>query len=221
MRASERLRSACAEQWEACFLHPFVQAIGRGDLDEERFRRFLVQDYLFLLDYARVLAYGSAKAPDLESQTWFARLLGATLETEMDLHRRTCAQWGVKASALEGAKPLPTTVAYTSFLVRAAATGDAGELAAALLPCQWGYADIGIRLREQGLPEHALYAAWIEAYADPGYVELADWLRAFVDRMGRDADDDTLTRWEQIFRTTLRYELAFWEMAWSDKRWPA
>jgi thiaminase/transcriptional activator TenA len=201
-------------------VHPFVQAIGRGDLEEDAFRRFLVQDYLFLIDYARVLAYASARAPDLDAQTWFARLLDATLSTEMDLHRKTCAEWGIDASELEGAEPLPTTVAYTSFLVRTAASGDAGAIGAALLPCQWGYADIGVRLKAQGLPAEPRYASWIEAYADAEYGGLTDWLRAFVDRLGAEVSEQTYRRWRTIFTTTLRYELAFWEMAHNGEDWP-
>lgn len=221
MSVSARLRADNDGVWEACFAHPFVQAIGRGDLDESAFRRFLVQDYLFLIDYARVLAYAAAKAPDLGAQTWFARLLDATIQTEMDLHRKTCAEWGIDATELEGASALPTTVAYTSFLLRTAATGDAGDIGAALLPCQWGYADIGGRLQANGLPPEPRYAAWIEAYADPGYAELTDWLRGFVDALGARIDATTYARWNSIFTTTLRFELAFWEMAWTGEQWPA
>ena len=215
---SERLRADHGDAWEACFTHPFVQAIGRGDLDEDCFRTFLVQDYLFLIDYARVLATASAKAPDLESQTWFAKLADATLSVEMDLHRSLCARWGIDGTELEGAEALPTTVAYTSFLLRAA-SGDIGELAAALLPCQWGYADVGARLAAAGSPDHERYAAWIASYADPDYQELTNWLRAFVDRLGADITQATYARWSHIFRTTLRYEASFWEMAWSGERW--
>ncbi len=216
---SERLRGDHDALWERCVAHPFVRAIGSGDLEEERFKRFLVQDYLFLIDYARVLAYASAKAPGLDAQTWFARLLEATLATEMELHRRTCAQWGIDADQLAGAEPLPTTVAYTSFLVRTASAGDIGELAAALLPCQWGYADAGVRLKNAGVPQHDRYAAWICSYADPDYVALTDWLRGFVDSLGASADELTYVRWSRTFETTLRYELAFWEMAWSGESW--
>lgn len=215
---SERLRADHSDAWEACFTHPFVQAIGRGELEEDRFRTFLVQDYLFLIDYARVLATASAKAPDLDSQTWFAKLAGSTLSVEMDLHRSVCTQWGIDAMELEGAEPLPTTIAYTSFLLRAAA-GDIGELAAALLPCQWGYADVGSRLKDAGLPDHERYASWIESYADPGYQGLTDWLRGFVDRLGAEITSGTYARWSRIFQTTLRYEAAFWEMAWSGESW--
>lgn len=222
MSISQRMRDTNSELWEACFAHPFVQGIGHGDLDDQAFKRFLVQDYLFLIDYARVLAFGSAKAHDLETQTWFAKLLDATLSIEMDLHRRVCREWGIAPSDLASAQPLPTTVAYTSYLVRTAAGGDLGDLAASLLPCQWGYADIGLRLKAQGVPDHApRYAAWVESYADPGYVELTDWLRRFVDRLGEGTDDTTFFRWRKIFRTTLRFELAFWEMAWTGEDWLA
>jgi thiaminase (transcriptional activator TenA) len=217
---SARLRDENARLWEACFAHPFVQAIGRGDLDEDGFRRFLVQDYLFLIDYGRVLGYASAKAPDTESQRWFAKLLTSTLDTEMELHRRTCAEWDIPSADLEGAEALPTTVAYTSFLVRTAAAGDAAEIAAALLPCAWGYADIGGRLKDAGLPDEPRYAAWIESYADPEYTSLVEWLREFMDGLGHDARPDRYASWRTIFTTTLRYELAFWEMAWAGESWP-
>lgn len=220
MSLSERLRAEASEVWEKCFEHPFVQGIGRGDLDEDRFRRFLLQDYLFLVDYARALAFASAKAPDLDAQSWFAKLLHATHTVEMEGHRRLCADWGIASTDLERTEALPTTVAYASFLVRRAAAGDVGELAASLLPCQWGYADIGRRLKEQGLPAHDRFAEWIESYADPDYQALTDWLRGFVDELGAGIDEGISRRWSRTFQTTLRYEFAFWEMAWAGEDWP-
>lgn len=217
-RISARLRADHADAWEACFTHPFVQAIGRGDLEADRFRTFLVQDYLFLIDYARVLAIASAKAPEVQSQTRFAELARSTLAVEMDVHREMCANWEIDATELEGAEALPTTVAYTSFLLRCA-SGDIGELGAALLPCQWGYADVGVRLKDAGLPDHERYAAWIQSYAHPDYQALTDWLRVFVDDLGADISQHTYRRWSLVFLTTLRYEAAFWEMAWSGERW--
>ena len=61
--------------------------------------------------------------------------------------------------------PAPTTQAYTDFLVRSAALGDLGELAAALLPCMWGYAELGQRLAAGGAPADERYARWIATYS--------------------------------------------------------
>jgi thiaminase/transcriptional activator TenA len=62
---SAELRAAAAEVWEAQHAHPFVRGIGAGTLDEERFRFYVRQDYLFLIDYGRLLALGAARAPRL------------------------------------------------------------------------------------------------------------------------------------------------------------
>ena len=122
---------------QAILQHPFVQGIGRGDLDLERFKHYIAQDYVYLIDYARVLALGAARAPELETMSWFAGLLDETLNTEMELHRSYCAQFGISREELEATQPAPTTVSYTSYLIRVASQGSFGELAASLLSCQW------------------------------------------------------------------------------------
>ena len=114
----------------------------------------------------------------------------------------------------------PTTRGYTDFLLRVAATGDFAELTAALLPCMWGFSEIGRRLAEQPRPVDARYAAWVEMYADPEFAALADWCRDLVDRLAADAGPNARSRMEQAFITSSRYELAFWEAAYRLERWP-
>ncbi|HWI74558.1 MAG TPA: hypothetical protein VNT55_21535, partial [Baekduia sp.] len=58
-----------------------------GTLDVERFKVWLRQDWLFLIEYARMLALGAARAADLPTMTRFAGLTRAVLEDEMSLHR--------------------------------------------------------------------------------------------------------------------------------------
>jgi thiaminase (transcriptional activator TenA) len=103
------------------------------------------------------------------------------------------------------------TRSYCDFLLRTAALGDFAELCAALLPCMWGYAEIGARLASEGAPEHAGYAAWIATYADPEFQELARWARELVDGCAGDPD-----RMHAAFRTSSELELAFWEAAWAS-----
>jgi thiaminase/transcriptional activator TenA len=65
-RFSNELRGAADDVWEAMHEHPFVRAVGDGTLDPDRFRFYVRQDYLFLIDYARLLALGCARAPELK-----------------------------------------------------------------------------------------------------------------------------------------------------------
>jgi thiaminase II len=148
MRFSEQLRQAAAGVWEAQHEHPFVRGIADGTLDPARFRAYVRQDYLFLIEYGRVLALACARAPRLELIERFAELAHSTLRTEMDLHRAYAAEWGIKRAELERERPQPATRVYTDFLLRTAALCDFAELVAALLPCMWGYCELGQRLAQ-------------------------------------------------------------------------
>ena len=64
MTVTQRLYEAAKPIWQACHDHPFVKGIGDGTLDREKFQYFLLQDYLYLFDYARVFAWGVIKARD-------------------------------------------------------------------------------------------------------------------------------------------------------------
>ncbi|MBI4340100.1 MAG: thiaminase II [Chloroflexi bacterium] len=201
--------------------HPFVRGIGNGTLDVEAFKHFIRQDYAYLVQYARVFALAAARSPDLDTMGRFAGLLHETLRTEMALHRGYCARFGVSAAELAATMPSPTTQAYTDFLVRTAYDGSFAELAAALLPCMWGYSDVGLALAAQGKPAGApLYAEWIDMYAAPEFKAQAGWLRGLVDRLAQAASAEERARMERAYVTSSRYEYAFWEMAWRKETWP-
>src|ERR687897_274793 len=217
---SEELRAAAASIWDAQHAHPFVRGIGEGTLDRERFRFWVRQDYLFLIEYARMLSLGAARAPDLETMERFADLAQATLRGEMELHRSYAAELGIAPVALEAESMAPTTRAYTDLLVRVAASGDFAELVAALLPCMWGFSEIGLRLAEDGAPSDPGYARWVEMYSSREFAELAAWCRELMDRVGEGLGARARRRIEDAFVTSSRYELAFWEMAWTLETWP-
>ncbi|MBI3965504.1 MAG: thiaminase II [Chloroflexi bacterium] len=213
-RFTDHLRRVVDSIWEAQHAHPFVCGIGDGSLDLDKFRFWVRQDYLFLVDYCRVFALGVARAPDLATMGVLAELLHSTLKAEMDLHRSYAAEFGISHAELEAETKWPATQGYTDFLIRTAAVGDFAELAAALLPCMWGFSEVGRRLALGGRPEDPRYAKWIDVYSASDFAKLAEWCRGLVDRLAVDAGPDTRRRLEDAFVTSSRYELSFWTQAW-------
>lgn len=214
-RNTKDLRSAILK-------HPFVTGIGDGTLDVEKFKFYVRQDYLYLIDYSRVLALASARAETLDEMSWFARLLHETLNTEMELHRDYCRQFGISRRELEETLPSPTTIAYTQFLLSVANSRSYPELVAALLPCQWGYWEIGSQLDAQGPPEHApLYAQWIEMYASKEFHELAMWVKNLADELAVKHGPATSKNMEEVYVASTRYEYLFWEAPFQDETWPS
>jgi thiaminase/transcriptional activator TenA len=217
---STALRRAADAIWAAQHEHPFVLGVADGTADLEGFARYVRQDYVFLVEYARLLALGAARAPDLATMRRFADLAQAILGEEMELHRAFAREFGISEAELEAEPPAPTTQAYTDFLVRTAALGELPELAAALLPCMWGYAEVGQRLALSDAPPDQRYARWIETYACDEFDELARWCRGLVDRLAAATNDRGRARMARAFNVCSRYELRFWEMGWTLERWP-
>jgi len=220
MTFTDELFAAAKNVWSAQLEHPFVRGLADGSLEEERFERWVLQDYLYLKDFARIFAWATAKADRLDSMGWYAAVLDLTLNTEMELHREYAARFGLTAEDLEAETMWPTTRAYTDFLVRTAADGDMLELLAALLPCAWGYSHIGQTLAGEEPPEDQRYADWIAQYASEEFAEATEWLRSEMDRLAEDATRDKKDRLTQIFVLSSRYEWMFWEMCWTGEEWP-
>lgn len=221
MSFSMHLRTIANDIWEAQHRHPVVTGIGDGSLDPDIFAVWLRQDYLYLIDYARLFGAAILKAPDLETMSIMARLAHEILHTEMDLHRSYVAEFGITSADLEREQKSPTCQGYTDFLLRTATTGDFAELMGALLPCMWGFSEIGQRLAANGLPADERYARWIEMYASPDFLELGAWCRQATDDACANLPPRLLAQVEAAFVTSSRYELAFWEMAWTREAWPA
>ena len=219
-RFTDELYRKAASIWDAQNQHPFVRGIGDGTLSLDRFKFWLRQDYVFLSEYARLLALAAARSPDFETMSRFATLLKETLETEMNLHRAYAAEFKISPEQLEQELPAPITQAYTDFLLRIATMGDFAELAAALLPCMWAFSEIGQRLAAQSAPSEERYAKWIAMYSSREFAELAQWCRDLLDRLATGLPERDLQKLESAFLTSSRYEWQFWEMAWKMEQWP-
>lgn len=213
---SEQLKASVEGLWNAAHRdHPFVRGLGDGSLPLANFQYYMRQDYLYLIDYCRVFAYAAAKAADVETMGRWAKLLDETLNSEMALHRSFCADFGVSEAELEATEPSATTISYTSHLLEVARNGTIEEIAAAVLPCQWGYDEIGRRLSdEMAAPEDSFHRRWVAGYTAPEYREVTKWLKGFVDRQGENASEATRQRMRDVFKESTRQEYLFWEAAW-------
>ena len=49
----DQLKANCTHDWAAYVEHDFVRQLGAGTLPEAAFRQYLIQDYLFLIQFAR------------------------------------------------------------------------------------------------------------------------------------------------------------------------
>lgn len=209
-----RLRQQAGPHWHAYVAHDFVRQLGQGTLPAAAFRHYLLQDYLFLLHFARAWGLLISKLTDPEALRHATASLNAII-SELPLHQSYCQQWGISETVITVEPEAVETLNYTRYVLDVGHTGDALALLTALMPCVAGYAEIGLSLlhgpstRFEGNP----YAAWIENYGDESYlagVRLSlSLFEQLADEYAGEARFDQLSA---IFTTATRLESAFWQM---------
>jgi thiaminase (transcriptional activator TenA) len=213
----ERLKKEASAEWRAYTEHPFTDGLADGSLPEAAFRHYLVQDYLFLIEFARAYALAVYKSPGLADMREAATGLSAILDVEMNLHVELCAGWGLSPDDLERAAPAVEVLAYTRYVLDAGMRGDLLALKVALAPCVIGYAEIATRLaaRPNASATTNPYRVWIAEYAGAPYQAVAANARAHLDSLAeRYVTPARQAELIAIFKEATRLEADFWEMGW-------
>lgn len=166
------------------------------------------------------MALGAAKARDERELAVFTAALHQVIEVEIPeneaLLDRVCELGAEdRGGSLE---PAPEALAYTSWLESVAFAGGTAEILAAVLPCTWSYGEIGRRLAPQAA-SHPVYTAWLGFFASDDYKLVVDRMRRDVDELLGDVDERDLAHLTDIFRTGVRLEQRFWDMAFELSRW--
>src|SRR5438552_3348920 len=116
MRFSDEAWQQAAGLREAIHRLPFNTELAAGTLSRERFRFYILQDAIYLGDYARVLALAAAKATEIATLQAFASSALGAVAVEQALHGRYLQEFGVDPADVAAAEPMPDCLAYTSFL---------------------------------------------------------------------------------------------------------
>jgi len=210
----ERLKADCNSEWTLYTEHEFVRQMGSGTLPQSAFREYLVQDYLFLIQFARAYALSVYKSRSLSEMRQGLEGLKAILEVEMGLHIRICERWGISPNELEASPEASETVAYTRFVLDAGNAGDILDLYVALAPCMIGYGEIGRNLKgETATIRDNPYAEWIEEYASEQYQKISNSTKDYIDQLGSELSSEArYPHLKKLFSTATRLEAAFWQM---------
>jgi thiaminase (transcriptional activator TenA) len=216
---SSKLWDGIRDIYAAILAHPFLTGLADGTLPEESFAFYVIQDALYLREYARALTAVASRAPTASAMRMFAGHAADAVAAELELHGSLLDELGISPGILERAEPAPTNLAYTSYLLATIWGGSYAEGVGAVLPCYWLYAAAGKRLLASGSPDRR-YQRWISTYGDDEYGAVARAVIAELDRVSPGLSDEERARVSRHFRSTSRYEWMFWQMGWVMESWP-
>ena len=218
-RFTSELWQGIGDIYRGILVHPFLTGLTDGSLPQGTFAFYVVQDALYLRQYAQVLAAVASRAPDAAGTEMFARHAADAVAVERALHESLLTDLGIDPATASAAKPAPTNLAYTSYLLAAIYGGSYADGIGAILPCYWIYWEVGKELQRRGSPDPR-YQRWIDTYGGEEFGAAVRAVLAVTDELGPVLAPRERERVHQHFRVTSRYEWMFWDMGYRKQTWP-
>ena len=218
MKFTDILFEDVRELWEKYLEHPFVKEIGEGTLEKEKFKNYLVQDYLYLKEYAKVFAMGLVKAESLSDMNLYYGSINGILEDETEVHTNYLKYFGIDQDKVFDNRKEMTTESYTSYMLGIGLKGDLKEIAMTILPCAWSYQFIGRSLYEKHKDtlDNNFYKPWIEEYSSVEFEEGSEVWKNHINDLCKDISEKEAENLRDIFMKSSLYEMDFWDMAYGE-----
>lgn len=214
----ERMLKATEDIWNSYSVHPFVKGIEEGTLSKEKFRYYIIQDYLYLVEYAKVFGIGLAKSTNLEIVKLFSNYIHQLTESEMDIHSGYMAELNITHQQLKEMPVALNNLSYTSYMLRVAYEEGVAEIIAAILACAYSY-EVIARNMVKNNPDcinDRFYGDWIKGYSSEKYSEENKYLIDIFEKVTCEYTEKQKEHLVDIFVACSRYELEFWDMAWNS-----
>ncbi|KAK7614832.1 thiamine biosynthesis protein-like protein (Thi-4) [Phyllosticta paracitricarpa] len=199
--------------WREHTHHDFVKQLADGTLPVQKFQNYLVQDYLFLIQFSRANSLAAYKAKDLDDINKSARIV-LHIQEEMGLHVRYCEGFGLTKGDIERHEEHQACTAYTRYVLDIGQSEDWFALQVALAPCLLGYGHIARRLFDDPATkrEGNRYWDWVLQYVAEDYTAA---VRTGAELLEKHAVRQSPARIEELVRIFIhatKMETGFWDM---------
>ena len=180
------------------------------------FKKYLIQDYFFLIKFIKILALGCVKSQNNNDLMRCIDFIFA-IKNELRLHVLYCKKWKISQKTLLKTPELIETKKYTNYVMAVGNKGDILDLFTALSPCIIGYGEIGYELKKKKLHKNS-YNSWIDTYASKEYQDVAKENILYLDSLFSKIKNkkNKLKKLKKIFKKATELESDFWSMSLKD-----
>jgi thiaminase/transcriptional activator TenA len=199
---------------------PFNQELLDGTLDEQVFKNYIIQDYLYLQNYRKVYGILLAKAPDERAMRVMVNLINEIDEEIEHIHTIYSEKLHISREELTTSAPYPSTEFYNSFLVKTATLEPFEVGLMATLPCRRIYYQLGVDMGQRGKKTSGAYREWIEGYEEgPWETSGTKQIVDFIERYMRATTDGNRLKMKEAYVTAMKLEYMFWDGVYRGVQW--
>ena len=205
-----KLKSGCEKEWSEYVEHKFLSDLVSNKLPDKNFKRYLVQDYVFLQQFLKILALSVYKSKSFEEINRSVNFIKG-IDHEIKLHVRYCKKWKIPLRSLNKIKVEKANSAYTDHVLNVGKSGNNFDIFSCLSPCIIGYGEIGFKLSKIKGWKKSKYNSWIKMYSSKEYQQVAKDNINYLDILFKDNQNKNLTELKKNFKKSIILEKFFWE----------
>ena len=203
--------------WDICAETPFIKELQAGILPEEKFKQYMIQDSIYLKNYARIYGKAIYHSENLKDIQVYYSILSLVTEEESAVRLSYLRRFGLSDDDIEDMEAWPENQKYIDFLIKVAEGGNIPEIWMAVLPCMLSYSYIFRKIEKMPGTSRSKYYDFIQDYAEDMYFEnCKSWCR-FAEQKCRDLQAEEREKLSRIFEEASLMELDFWRMAYRGK----
>ena len=205
-----KLKSSCNKEWSEYTDHKFLSDLVSNKLPDKNFKKYLVQDYIFLQQFLKILALSVYKSKSFEEINRSVNFIKG-IDHEIKLHISYCKKWKIPLRTLKNIKVESANSAYTDHVLSVGKNGNNLDIFSSLSPCIIGYGEIGFKLSKIKNWKKSKYSSWIKMYSSKEYQQVAKDNIDYLDILFKNNKNKNLSKLKSNFKKSTILERNFWE----------
>ena len=204
-----KLKSNCKKEWSEYTNHKFLSNLVSNKLPEKNFKHYLVQDYVFLQQFLKILALSVYKSKSFEEINRSVNFIKG-IDHEIKLHISYCNKWKIPLNSLNNIVVEKANSAYTDHVLEVGKNGDNLDIFSCLSVCIIGYGEIGFNLSRIKNWKKSKYSSWIKMYSSKKYQQIAKDNIDYLDILLKNNKGKKLNALKKNFKKSTILEKNFW-----------
>jgi len=205
-----QLKSYCNKEWFEYTDHKFLSDLVKNKLPDKNFKKYLVQDYIFLQQFLKILALSVYKSNSFKEISRSVNFIKG-IDHEIKLHINYCKKWKIHLNSLSNIKIEKANSAYTDHVLNVGKNGNNLDIFSCLSPCIIGYGEIGFKLSKIKNWKKSKYSSWIKMYSSKEYQKIAKDNINYLDILFKNNKNKNLSKLKKNFKKSTILERNFWE----------
>ena len=205
-----KLKKSCKKEWSEYTNHKFLIDLVNNELPNKNFKKYLLQDYIFLQQFLKILALSVYKSTSFEEINRSVNFI-KSIDHEIKLHINYCKKWKIPLKSLNNIKVEKANSSYTDHVLNIGKSGNNFDIFSCLSPCIIGYGEIAYNLTKNKNWKKSKYSSWIKMYASRDYQQVAKDNINYLDHLLKKNQNIDKTKIIKNFKKSTILERNFWQ----------